>query len=410
MRVRPSPAALRSFGRVAILTVIGGLAAACSSDSTRLGENPFSNPFEGRSSSHIDQQPTGSIGNTHPLPPASVTSSPLPAPQSVPVRPRPIAAAQPGTSAPTYLGNAANWSAEGGTPVVLGQGETVLTLANRYGVPPQAVLQANGLRSASDAQPGQRLVIPVYRAAAAAPAAQPLPPRPVAPVPHFTAPTKQEAARSARAHIAEKPVAKAVATRQEAKQIAKPVVAQAKVEPKHAVKPEAKVAAVAPAPVKKVEVAAVPAKRVEPAPAPQQVAARPDVETTASLPSASEAPSADFRWPARGRVISAYKRGGNEGINIALPEGTAVRAADAGVVAYAGNELKGYGNLVLVRHANGYVTAYAHNGDLTVKRGQTVSRGQEIARSGATGNVSSPQLHFELRKGATPVDPMPYLN
>ena len=80
-----------------------------------------------------------------------------------------------------------------------------------------------------------------------------------------------------------------------------------------------------------------------------------------------------------------------------------------GVVAYAGSELKGYGNLVLIRHPNGFVTAYAHNGDITVKRGDQVTRGQTIAKSGQSGNVSSPQLHFELRKGSTPVDPTNYL-
>ena len=101
--------------------------------------------------------------------------------------------------------------------------------------------------------------------------------------------------------------------------------------------------------------------------------------------------------------------GGNDGINISVPEGTQVKAAESGVVAYAGSELKGYGNLVLIRHPNGFVTAYAHNGDITVKRGDQVTRGQTIAKSGQSGNVSSPQLHFELRKGSTPVDPTNYL-
>jgi murein DD-endopeptidase MepM/ murein hydrolase activator NlpD len=147
----------------------------------------------------------------------------------------------------------------------------------------------------------------------------------------------------------------------------------------------------------------------------QQTGPAATANTTASLPAKEEAkpaqPSADFRWPARGRVISGFSgRGGNEGINISVPEGTPVRAAEGGTVAYAGNELKGYGNLVLIRHDNGYVSAYAHNGELNVKRGERVGRGQVIARSGQTGNVSSPQLHFELRRGSNPVDPMPYLN
>jgi murein DD-endopeptidase MepM/ murein hydrolase activator NlpD len=124
--------------------------------------------------------------------------------------------------------------------------------------------------------------------------------------------------------------------------------------------------------------------------------------------------AAGFRWPVRGRVIAGFgpKPNGiqNDGINLAVPEGTPVKAADDGVVAYAGNELKGYGNLVLVRHSNGFVTAYAHASEIMVKRGDAVKRGQVIAKSGQTGSVASPQLHFEIRKGATPVDPSQYLN
>ncbi len=117
----------------------------------------------------------------------------------------------------------------------------------------------------------------------------------------------------------------------------------------------------------------------------------------------------EFRWPARGRIIQGFKAGGNDGIDISVPEGTSVRAAESGVVVYSGDGLKGYGNLVLIKHPNGYVTAYANNAELDVKRGEQVKRGQVIAKSGDTGNVNSPQLHFELRKGSTPVDPTSYL-
>ena len=120
-----------------------------------------------------------------------------------------------------------------------------------------------------------------------------------------------------------------------------------------------------------------------------------------------------FRWPARGRVIAPFNHSGkgskNDGINIALPLGTDVQAAGSGVVAYAGSELKGYGNLVLVRHDNGWVSAYAHASQVLVKRGDRIARGQVIAKAGRSGGVSQPQLHFELRKGAKPVDPMPHL-
>ena len=92
-----------------------------------------------------------------------------------------------------------------------------------------------------------------------------------------------------------------------------------------------------------------------------------------------------------------------------MPEGTPVKAAENGVVVYAGAEIKGYGNLILVRHADDYVTAYAHNKDILVKRGDSVTRGQDIATAGSTGNASSPTVHFEIRKGAKPVDPKTYL-
>jgi murein DD-endopeptidase MepM/ murein hydrolase activator NlpD len=117
-----------------------------------------------------------------------------------------------------------------------------------------------------------------------------------------------------------------------------------------------------------------------------------------------------FLWPARGKVILTYgpKGGGlhNDGINIAAPAGAPIVAAENGVVAYAGNQLRGYGNLLLLRHADGWVTAYAHAEALLVRRGEIVRRGQTIARVGSSGSVDRPQLHFEIRKGAQAVDPM----
>jgi murein DD-endopeptidase MepM/ murein hydrolase activator NlpD len=120
-----------------------------------------------------------------------------------------------------------------------------------------------------------------------------------------------------------------------------------------------------------------------------------------------------FRWPVQGRIISEFGTkpdgGHNDGINVAVPIGTSVKAAENGVVAYAGDELKGYGNLVLIRHSNNWVSAYAHNDEILVKRGDQVRRGQVIAKAGRTGQVNQPQLHFELRKGSRPVDPTKYM-
>ncbi len=141
--------------------------------------------------------------------------------------------------------------------------------------------------------------------------------------------------------------------------------------------------------------------------------AAPDPRVVAGGDPSTEASPARFEWPLRGRVVSTFgsKPGGlhNDGINIAAAPGTPVRAADGGVVAYAGNELRGFGELVLIRHADGWVTAYGHNEGLLVGRGDTVERGQIIGRVGTTGSVSAPQLHFEIRKGIEAVDPLKYL-
>jgi murein DD-endopeptidase MepM/ murein hydrolase activator NlpD len=149
------------------------------------------------------------------------------------------------------------------------------------------------------------------------------------------------------------------------------------------------------------------AQPAEPAQAKEKVA----IAAPTGTPAVAE--SAKLRWPASGKIIAGF--GGrpdgthNDGINVSVPLGTEVHAAEDGVVAYSGSELKGYGNLVLLRHDNGWVTAYAHNDELLVKRGDKVKRGQVIAKAGKTGSVDQPQVHFELRQGSRPVDPIPYL-
>ncbi len=128
---------------------------------------------------------------------------------------------------------------------------------------------------------------------------------------------------------------------------------------------------------------------------------------------ADERSNGRFIWPVRGKVLTNFGRKGtgvhNDGINIAADPNTPVKAADTGTVIYAGNELAGYGNLLLVRHANGYVTAYAHAKKLLVDRGDKVKQGETVALVGSTGDVDRPQLHFEIRKGDRAVDPNRYL-
>lgn len=131
-------------------------------------------------------------------------------------------------------------------------------------------------------------------------------------------------------------------------------------------------------------------------------------------PPPAEAGAPRFDWPIRGQVLSSFGRRPNgernDGINIEAPSGAEVRAAAPGQVVYAGSELAGYGQLILIRHSGGYVTAYAHNSRLLVREGDQISRGQVIAQAGATGTVDRPQVHFEIRSGVNPVDPMSYLN
>ncbi len=145
------------------------------------------------------------------------------------------------------------------------------------------------------------------------------------------------------------------------------------------------------------------------APPPRQVIVPPST----NIPRPKQLSKSGFLWPISGRVISRFgpKKGGlhNDGINIAAPRGTPVLAAQNGVVAYRGNELRGFGNLILIKHAKGYMTAYAHADKVLVKRGQRVVRGQTIAKVGSSGNVAKPQLHFEIRKGRRAVNPKKYL-
>jgi murein DD-endopeptidase MepM/ murein hydrolase activator NlpD len=262
---------------------------------------------------------------------------------------------------------APSFAPRGGAHVVQ-PGETIYSLARHYKLTPMAIAKANSVGLDHHLKVGDRVTIPGGAA-----------PRTAQAVP---APVQQPQRR------AETPAQQ-------------PRVA-AKAEPA----PAAPTKHVAAAPVQKVATA-------EPAPTARVVTPAADPVPDEKPTGTTGSTATNFRWPVRGKVLVGFgpkaTGGQNDGINVSVPEGTAIKAAEDGVVAYAGNELKGYGNLVLVRHANGFVTAYAHASELSVKKGETVKRGQVLGKAGATGNVSSPQLHFEVRKGATPVDPMQYL-
>ncbi len=402
--------------RLALIGVAAASLAGCAG-SERMSD-PFGNPFDA-SQAATDPAPTASINPGAPVTPVQSRPLSAPSPYAGAAAPRaPHVASIP--SQPQ--GCVAGWSAAGGTPVSVAQGENAEILANRYGVPKDALLKANGLSSAAQVQPGTRLVIPVYNATGASKIAQAAPAAPAAPVRPATVAHAEKikllkgavgtsvakAEKAPAGHVgnlaAEKEKAEAV-TRTVAEAPAKKVsTAKAETVAAAPIKTAALTShdAAKQDNVKQAKAEAAPPAAAKPAHEEEEASAAPDdAKSGGSNP--------EFRWPARGRIIQAFKPGGNDGINIAVPEGTSVKAAESGVVAYAGNELKGYGNLILIRHPNGFVSAYANNGDIEVKRGETVKRGQVIAKSGQSGNVASPQLHFELRKGATPVDPTLYL-
>jgi len=381
--------------RLSLIGASAGLLAGCAG-SERMAD-PFSNPFQ---AAQTDPSPTSSINPSAPVTP--VQSRPLSPPAAA--APRPAAAA---ASARTAQGPA-GWSAVGGTPISVAQGENAEIISRRYGVPTDALLKANGLASAAQVQPGARVVIPVYNAVGAAPAKA---------AQATVAPTRT----AAEAHAEKIKLLKGGVGAVPATETAKAEKAQPQVAAKAPAAPQrlaVQVPAITPIPGRNDPAAAAPPKTAiltQPkgaapqSPAPQAEKPAPEEDANAADGAKSGGANPEFRWPARGRIIVAFKAGGNDGINISLPEGTSVKAAESGVVAYAGSELKGYGNLILIRHPNGFVSAYANNSDIEVKRGETVKRGQVIAKSGQSGNVNSPQLHFELRKGATPVDPTLYL-
>jgi murein DD-endopeptidase MepM/ murein hydrolase activator NlpD len=429
----------RIAARLAVTGLIGAWVAGCSSDATRF--EGFSNPF---ATSSNDGPPTPNANVASAAPNAHYAAAAHPSPVSVAALPAPSAPSSTGAIRPTttqpITGFSGNWSAAGGSPIIVADGENIDVISRRYGVPQSALLEANGFTSASQVRPGARVIIPIYNANKAASA------EPRTRVAEDSEPRTPKTAKEKAKERAEKEADADGDAADHKKAHAKAKLAERdSAKEKHEAKSEKSDKAEKSAKSEKSDKSEKTAKAdkadkahkadadgAETAPAKKQAEAKLDPaagkkkvatdqtptgsvhaeETPAPAPAATAdaaGVSPEFRWPARGRIIEGFKAGGNDGINIAVPEGTSVKAAESGVVAYAGSELKGYGNLVLIRHPNGFVTAYANNGELEVKRGEQVKRGQTIAKSGQSGNVTSPQLHFELRKGSTPVDPTSYL-
>ena len=396
---------IRSLLRFGALAVFAGLGAGCSADAVRLTDPLFTSSTQNQQS--IVSGPAYSGNYRQPAPPAPTNVAaarpsdsqrqPLPEPPGQAYRPVQTAAVQPTSSRPqpytppkpyaasgqpTPLGALpANRVAPASQPAVTASaygtyvvkpGDSLWSIANRNGTSVSALQSANNL-SGNSIRSGQRLALPGDATAPVQVAA-------------ITPNTMNDASPTNPVPAPRRPVE------------AKPVAAIQ--------------------PSRSNDVVERPAGYTAPAAAKPEQPITPAANREAAKPAepivTASKEGAGFRWPVQGRIISGFgkKPNGerNDGIDLVVPEGTSVKAAESGVVIYAGNELKSYGNLVLVRHENGWVSAYAHNKELLVKRGDAVERGQVISRAGRSGGVDTPQVHFELRKGATPVDPMQYLS
>lgn len=355
------------------------------------------------------------------------------------------------------------WHTDGASSVTLRAGENIKTLSNRYGVPEKELLRVNGLKSASAVQPGQSILIPKFgqsrnpaKAAADNIALngngdQPTPLR--TPDQNVAVLPSQGAARdkvSAENGKLTPPGGKPLPPSGGYK--VQPGDSLAKIARENGVSVAALKAAngisnenirvgqtltMPGAATDSIKTASVPAKEAAPAKPVETASAKPEPYKAPAAAAAPSAPAASasvadiekktdvasiapestgigkYRWPVRGAVINSFgdnvDGSRNDGINISVPEGTPIKAAENGVVIYAGNGLKQLGNTVLVRHDDGKVTVYGNAANLDVQRGQKVQRGQTIATSGMTGSAKRPQVHFEVRKDATPVNPSGFL-
>jgi murein DD-endopeptidase MepM/ murein hydrolase activator NlpD len=363
----------------------------------------------------------------------------------------------------------AGWSRAGGTQVRVKEGETIYNLSRRFGVPANVIARVNGISEGGTLQAGQKLVIPTYVYSAKAPISAPdsnpkvadakssrgtkhdLPanvPVPSSPGERVAVLPAAPKLREGDAAAVEAPKADAntgkkaagagtytVASGDTLSRIAKQTgVSVPKIKAANGLQdgilrigqtlkiPGGEAGAVAkaetPAGVDPtITGAAGPSKPAKATEIAGYTPPKPDKVMVEAESDPAEAPDSTgigrMRWPVKGRVVSAYGKGNgkpNDGIDIAVPEGTPVKAAENGVVIYAGDGLKEFGNTVLVRHEDGLVTVYGHNGDLKVTRGQKVKRGEQLATSGMSGSAKSPMLHFEVRKDSAPVDPSAYLN
>lgn len=505
MRIRVSSSAGKSVVRLCAAILLASVASGCSSDASRFG-GLFSrsddlttssiapgnvpiprNDVQGSgmamanaSRSQAVEQPFPDPVNTASTPmsgaraastPMNVQRQALADPTASPVQEKPLAQAFPAATQkapektlalPTETAaKNGGWSTNNAPAVLLRQGDTIKTLSNRFGVPEKEILKANGLKSATQAEPGQRIVIPTFNVAASAAKASasdaaasldvdkqknvPIQPgnREVAILPGQSQSREKGVAR-ADTLAGKQPVsgdgngqgggytvqagdllnriAKANGVSVEALRKANNL-SSGSIRVGQTLKlpaTDAVTTASVPAKTEEVKVAKAEVAKIEeakPAAYAPPVAKETVTEAAAKSDVTDKSPKgtgiSKYRWPVRGAVIAGYganvEGSRNDGINISVPEGTPIKAAENGVVIYSGSSLKELGNAVLVRHDDGTVTVYGNAAELKVQRGQKILRGQTLASSGMSGTAKQPQVHFEVRKNATAVNPATFL-
>ena len=398
--------------------------------------------------------PSAMTAGTNATPSQQVASA-APAASAFPAAPANDPAPSAGTD-PVVTGTASKttgWSADGGTQVALAPGETIYSVSRRYGVPAEEIMKANGITDATRVAAGQRLVIPTFgygkpqsgdRPANIAAQPEPQQPEPAGVPSREVAVLPQTP--GVRAGEEKKDSANATASSASGSATAKPADGVYVVKSGDTLTRIARNHDVSIDSLKQANGLSGSVLRIgQKLKIPDGTAVVPDQTVTASVKPAGEAPKAytapktdaaegkltetakidtkakapastgieKLRWPARGQIITGYaetndgKR--NDGIDISVPMGSPIKAAENGVVIYSGDGLKEYGNTVLIRHDDGLVTVYAYADSLEVQRGDKVQRGQVIASSGKSGAAETPRLHFEVRKDATPVNPVTYL-
>lgn len=386
MRFKIMSTASHRYLQTAALFILAGFATGCSSGTQRFTDSFYTAATSNQQQTMNKQagyqqmpQSSGSIQSSD-LPPVSgqqtyQASQPQPSYGSAASQPTQVASAGQMVGTPPHnLGQMSSSSASGSTAgtaqkngsYIVQSGDTLYSVSRKTGASVESLKSANGLTNGA-IRVGQSLIVPGGHTTEVASAST---------TPKTAAPSQPEAKQIAT------PSASQQATAQPAQEPAKTAQAET-------TKPNA-----------------------EPA-----VAKGSDTTINQAENVAVVAPQATgiskMRWPAQGRILSSFgqKEGSstNDGIDIMAPEGSSVKAAENGVVIYAGDGLKEFGNTVLVRHENNIVTVYGHNSKILVQRGQKVRRGDEIAKSGMSGNASTPRVHFEVRKNSSPVNPIKYL-